>query len=587
MRTRRIIELPPVMTVKELADSLSISPSEVISALIRSGVMATINQTIDYDTAEIVATDMGYQTRLVVPQTDEERLISEFEANAGGGNPQPRAPVVTVMGHVDHGKTRLLDAIRQTNVVEGEAGGITQHIGAYQVEVQGRKITFLDTPGHEAFSAMRARGAQVTDIVVLVVAADDGVMPQTLEALAHARAADVPIVVAINKIDREGANPDRVKQQLSEHGLIPDDWGGDTPFIEVSALQRIGINDLLSIILLVADIRELRADSARKAEGVIIEARLDPNQGPNATVLVQNGTLKLRDFVLVGATVGRIRAMFDDKAQKLRKAEPSQPVRIHGLEAVPEAGDKLLVIEDEKLAREVAAQRARTAQMATMAASRPTTLDELFKGAGADRTKELNVVLKADVQGSIGAIEHALGQLAEENVKVTVVYAAAGPVSESDVRLAAASNAIIIAFNVRPDPAARRIAEAESVDIRYYNIIYNLLDDVRAALAGMLEPEYQEVVDGYGEVRAVFRLPNREQAAGLYVTDGKAVRNSRVRVLRNGAVIHDGEVSSLRRFKDDVREVQSGYECGLGVAHFHDFEEGDNVEFYHQEQVRR
>lgn len=588
VRTRRIIELPPVLTVKELADSFSISPSEVIGALIRSGVMASINQQIDYETAEIIATDLGYQTRQVIPQTDEERLITQLEqAEDKNGALHTRPPVVTVMGHVDHGKTRLLDAIRQTNVVEGEAGGITQHIGAYQVEVQGRKITFLDTPGHEAFTAMRARGAQVTDIVVLVVAADDGVKPQTLEALAHAKAAEVPIVVAINKIDREGSNPDRVKQQLSDAGLIPDDWGGDTPFVEVSALQRTGIQDLLSIILLVADIKELKGDPNRLAEGVIIEARLDPNQGPTATVLVQNGTLKLRDSVLAGEVMGRVRTMYDDKGQKLRKAEPSTPARIHGLEDVPHAGDRLLVITDERLARQVATQRARVTQITNTSTARPTTLDELFKGAAAGKAKELRIVLKADVQGSIGAIEHALGQVAEENVKVSVVYSGTGAISESDVRLAAASEAIIIGFNVRPDPAARRVAESEKIDIRFYNVIYTLVDDVRAALSGLLDPEYREVIDGYGEVRAVFRLPNREQAAGLYVTDGKAVRNSRVRVLRSGAVVFDGTVASLKRFKDDAREVQTGYECGLQLNGFNDFQEGDNVEFYHQEQVQR
>ncbi|MDQ3856625.1 MAG: translation initiation factor IF-2, partial [Chloroflexota bacterium] len=378
-----------------------------------------------------------------------------------------------------------------------------------------------------------------------------------------------------------------VKQQLSDQGLIPDDWGGDTPFIEVSALQRTGIDDLLGILLLMADMRELRADPSRPAEGVIIEARLDPNQGPTATVLVQNGTLKLRDSVLIGEVVGRVRTMFDDKGQKLRRAEPSTPARIHGLETVPQAGDKLLVVTDDRLARQVATERARVSQMTSATVARPTSLDELFKGAGAGRSKELRVVLKADVQGSLGAIEHALAQLNSDDVRVSVLYANAGPVSESDVRLAAASDAVIIGFNVRPDPAARRVAETEGVDIRYYNIIYNLVDDVRAALEGFLEPEYREVVDGYCEVRAVFRLPNREQAAGIYVSDGRAVRNSRVRVLRGGTVIFDGNVSSLKRFKDDVREVETGRECGLQIAGFNDFEEGDNVEFYHQEQVAR
>ena len=586
VRTRRIIELPPVMSVKDLADAFSISPPQVIGSLIRSGVMATINQQIDYDTAEIIATELGYQTRLVVPQTDEERLISQLEQPAAEAALQTRPPVVTVMGHVDHGKTRLLDAIRQTHVVEGEAGGITQHIGAYQVEIQGRKITFLDTPGHEAFTAMRARGAQVTDIVVLVVAADDGVMPQTLEALAHAKAADVPIVVAVNKIDREGANPDRVKQQLSDQGLVPDDWGGDTPFVNVSALARTGIDDLLGILLLVADIRELKADPTRLAEGVIVEARVDPNQGPSATVLVQNGTLKLRDSVLVGGVVGRVRMMYDDKGQKLRKAEPATPVRILGLESVPAAGDSLLVITDERLARTVADQRARTNQIMSTATLRPATLDEWFKGAS-DTSKELRIVLKADVQGSLGAIQHSLGQLTESNVNVSIVYSGTGTISESDVRLAAASGAIVVGFNVRPDVAARRVAESENIDIRFYNIIYNLIDEVKAALTGMLDPEFREVTDGYGEVRAIFRLPGREQAAGVYITDGRAIRNSKVRVLRNGAVVHDGSISSLKRFKDDAREVATGFECGLQIQGFNEFEDGDNVEFYHREQVRR
>ncbi|MDQ3328454.1 MAG: translation initiation factor IF-2 [Chloroflexota bacterium] len=586
VRTRRIIELPPVMSVKDLADAFSISPPQVIGSLIRSGVMATINQQIDYDTAEIIATELGYQTRKVIPQTDEERLISQLEQPVADAALQTRPPVVTVMGHVDHGKTRLLDAIRETHVVEGEAGGITQHIGAYQVEIQGRKITFLDTPGHEAFTAMRARGAQVTDVVVLVVAADDGVMPQTLEALAHAKAAEVPIVVAVNKIDREGSNPDRVKQQLSDQGLVPDDWGGDTPFVNVSALTRTGIDDLLGVLLLVADIRELTADPTRLAEGVIIEARVDPNQGPSATVLVQNGTLKLRDSVLVGGVIGRVRMMYDDKGQKLRKAEPATPVRILGLESVPQAGDSMLVITDERLARQVADQRARTTQIMSTATLRPATLDEWFKGAS-DTSKELRIVLKADVQGSLGAIQHSLGQLTETNVNVSIVYSGTGTISESDVRLAAASGAIVVGFNVRPDVAARRVAESENIDIRFYNIIYNLIDEVKAALTGMLDPEYREVTDGYGEVRAIFRLPGREQAAGLYVTDGRAIRNSKVRVLRNGAVMHDGSISSLKRFKDDAREVATGFECGLQIQGYNEMEEGDNVEFYHREQVRR
>jgi len=492
------------------------------------------------------------------------------------------------MGHVDHGKTKLLDAIRHTNVAEGEAGGITQHIGAYQVEVQGRKITFLDTPGHEAFTAMRARGAQVTDIAVLVVAADDGVMPQTREAVAHARAANVPIIVAINKIDLPTANPARVKQQLAEIGVIVEEYGGDVPVVEVSAKQRLGIEDLLEMILLVADMHELKANPNRPAIGVIIEAKVDQRRGPVATVLVQTGTLKLNDVVVAGATWGRIRAMFDDRGRKVRRAEPSMPVEILGLENVPEAGDYLQVVEDERTAKEIATQLA-LKRRAEAAEARVVKLDEFHKGLEIGQTRELRLILKADVQGSLEAIQNALAKLNDEleGVGITVVHAATGAVSESDVMLAATTGAVVLGFNVRPDVAARRAAEATGVDIRYYNVIYHLLEEVRAGVTGLLAPETREVIDGVAEIREIFRLPNRAVAAGLYVLNGKALRNARVRVIRDGKVIHDGTVASLRRFKEDVREVAAGYECGLTIENFNDLRVGDQIEFYHIERVPR
>jgi translation initiation factor IF-2 len=586
------VVLGTVMSVGELADALGVSPVEVIKSLMGRGIMASINQQIDYETAAAVAAELGFEAEEHVPevvQQANEEVETRREEGATDPNAVSRPPVVTIMGHVDHGKTKLLDAIRQTNVAEGEAGGITQHIGAYQVEIQGRKITFLDTPGHEAFTAMRARGAQVTDIAILVVAADDGVMPQTREAVNHARAANVPLIVAVNKIDLPTANPDRVKQQLSELGVIPEEYGGDVPFVELSAKEKLGIDDLLEMILLVADLLELKANPHKPAIGVIIEARVDRSRGPVATVLVQSGTLNQRDTVVVGATWGRIRAMHDDRGRRVRRGEPATPVEILGLLDEPEAGDILQAVEDEKAARSLAEERARQRRAEAFAETRVVKLDEVYQQIQEGETRELRIVLKADVQGSLEAIQNALAKLNEESqsVGINVVHTGNGAISESDVMLAIASGAIIIGFNVRPDAAAKRAADAEGVDIRFYNIIYHLVDDIKAAMVGLLAPETRQVTDGYAEVRETFRLPNREIIAGLYVLDGKAARNSRVRVLRGGTVVFDGTVGSLKRFKDDVREVQAGYECGLGIDGFNDVQVGDQIEFYHTEQVAR
>ncbi|GAB4192942.1 MAG: translation initiation factor IF-2 [Roseiflexaceae bacterium] len=587
-RPRGPVELASVMTVRELSEATGVGAAEIIKALIKLGVMATINQQIDYDTASLIATEFGIETKEYVPEQYAGIIdsVKDVLAAQSVGDMRARPPVVTIMGHVDHGKTKLLDTIRSTRVAEGEAGGITQHVGAYQVEIHGRKITFLDTPGHEAFTEMRARGAQVTDIVVLVVAADDGVMPQTKEAIAHVKAAGVPMIVAINKIDSPNANPDRVRQQLAESDVIVEQFGGDVPSVEVSAKMKLNIEGLLEMILLVADLGELKANPNTQAVGTVIEGERDKNRGPVATVLVQNGTLRLEDSVLAGSVTGTIRAMFTDTGKRVRFAEPSMPVVILGLNDVPQAGDILQVVGDLSVAREVAQQRQRLTRMEEIATRGPS-LDDLFKNIQQGKLKELNLVLKADVQGSIGAIEHALGQLNTPEVQLRLIHRGTGAITESDVNLAVASRAIILGFNARPDPAARRAAEQNGIDIRFYNIIYQLIDDIRKAMIGMLDPEFKEVTEGYAEVRQTFRLPSREIVAGLYVTDGKIIRNNSVRVLRNGAVVHDGKIGSLKRLKDDVREVQSGYECGLVVENFGDVQVGDNMEFYHKEKVER
>lgn len=591
VRPRGPVALPPVMTVRELSEATGIGAADILKTMLKAGMIANINQQIDYETAALIMTDFGIET---VENTPEQMVgivedIKEVLRSQPPEEMRPRPPVVTIMGHVDHGKTKLLDAIRSTRVAEGEAGGITQHIGAYQVEVNHRKITFLDTPGHEAFTAMRARGAQVTDIVVLVVAADDGVKPQTEEAIAHVKAAGVPMIVAINKIDLPTANPDRIKQQLAALDVIVEEYGGNVPCVHVSARQKINIDGLLEMILLVADLEDLRANPNAPAVGTIIEAKLDKSRGPVATVLIQNGTLHLEDNVLVGCVAGKIKSMFSDSGKRLRHAEPSTPVEIIGLEGVPQAGDILQVMDDLVLAREIALQRQRQQRAEAMAASaRGTSLEELFGKVKQGQVKELNLILKADVQGSLDAIAHLIEQLnqSQNEVQTRIIHRGVGAITEGDVNLALASHAIIIGFNARPDPAARRHAEQHGIDIRFYNIIYQLQDDLKKAMAGMLAPTFKEVVEGYAEVRNIFRLPTREVVAGVYVTDGKITRTGQnVRVLRRGVVIHDGKISSLKRFKDDVREVTAGYECGLIVEGFNDIEIGDALEFYRQEQV--
>ncbi len=591
-RPRGPVDLPSVMTVRELSEALGVGASDIMKELMKNGVMATINQQLDYETAAVMAAEFDIETTESVPEELAGLFdnIDEVYAAEAAGDLKVRPPVATIMGHVDHGKTKLLDAIRSTRVAEGEAGGITQHIGAYQIEVHGRKISFLDTPGHEAFTAMRARGAQVTDIVVLVVAADDGVMPQTKEAIAHVKAAKVPMIVAINKIDAPGANPDRVRQELATADVLVEQWGGEVPSVEVSAKNKTNIDVLLEVILLVADIEEVKANPNKPAIGTIVEANLDKSRGATATVLIQNGTLRVDDIVVVGATYGKIRAMYNDAGKRLRFAEPSTPVEILGLTGVPKAGDILQVLDDIAIARDVAAQRQRQNQMEQMASQvKGVTLEDLFSRIQAGQVKDLNVILKADVQGSIGAIEHGLGQINSKHteVQIQVLHTGTGAISESDVNLATASNAIIIGFNARPDPGARRLADQNGIDIRFYPIIYQLLEDLEKAMVGMLAPVEREVVDGFAEVRTTFRLPTREVVAGLYVTDGKAGRNNQVRVLRSGVVVHDGRIGSLKRFKDDVREVQTGYECGLVVEGFGDVQNGDTMEFYHKEQVVR
>lgn len=576
------VVVPRRLTVKQLADILGINAIDVIKHLMRNGVMASMNQVIEYGVASVVAEESGFEvkeestaaaeaiTRLRPQLADESKVL------------KPRPPVVTIMGHVDHGKTKLLDAIRQTNVVDTEAGQITQHIGAYQVEVHGQRITFLDTPGHEAFTAMRARGAQVTDIAVLVVAADDGVMPQTIEAINHAKAAGVPIVVAINKVDKPTANVDRVKQQLADHGVIIEEWGGDVVSVPVSAKRGDGVPDLLENLLVVAEVEELKADPNQPAAGVVIEARLDSSRGSLATVLVQNGTLEVGDYIVVGDNWGRVKAMFDDKGRRVRKAEPSTPVGVMGLSSVPQAGDILTVVRSEREARAEAERRRRERELSS--ATRTTKLSSLFAQIQAGSVKELNIVLKTDVQGSIEPIKDSLEKLGTADIKVRIVHAGSGSITENDVLLAIASKGIIIGFNTRPEPGAKRMADQEGVDIRSYQVIYTLLEDVGKALAGMLEPTYAEVIEGHGEVRAVFSI-SKGKIAGVYVTDGKISRGSTARILRKGQSVFEGQMASLKHFKENVREIASGFECGVGIEGFSDFEVGDIIESYRKEKV--
>jgi translation initiation factor IF-2 len=580
----KVLKVGEGMTPKELAERMSATPSDVIKRLIKLGVLAAINTRIDPETIGKVAGQFGY----TVEQASPEELVEEAVAVEDPALLKPRAPVVTVMGHVDHGKTSLLDAIRHTNVTATEAGGITQHIGAYEVEVPGHavsRVVFLDTPGHEAFTAMRARGAHATDIVVLVVAADDGVMPQTIEAINHAKDAKVPILVAINKIDKPNADPNRIKQQLTEYALVPEEWGGETIFVPVSAKRREGIENLLDNLLVLAEVQELRANPDKPARGVVIEAELDKGRGPVAAVLVQSGSLRVGDAVVAGLHHGRVRAMINDKARKLQGAGPATPVEILGLSGVPLAGDTFAVVGDEKKARQIAVARQEKHRQEMMVSQPKVTLDVLHQQIQKGEVKELRMILKGDVQGSVEPLQESLGQLGTEQVQVKVIHSSVGAITESDVMLASASNAIIVGFNVRPEPKAQRLAEQEHVDVRLYTVIYEAIKQVKAALEGLLEPQVVERALGRVEVRQIFHISKVGTIAGSYMAEGKVVRDARVRVVRDGQVVHQGKIGSLRRFKDDVREVQSGMECGIGLANFNDIHPGDVLEVYELEEI--
>ena len=579
------ITIPENITVKDLAQEMKKTSAEVIKKLVSLGIMATINNTLDFDTAYLVASEFGITANKKEEVKEEDILFDDTEDSPEELKPRP--PVVVVMGHVDHGKTSLLDAIRKTNVIEGEAGGITQHIGAYMVNVNGREITFLDTPGHEAFTSMRARGAQITDIAILVVAADDGVKPQTVEAINHAKAAEIPIIVAVNKIDLPGANVEKVKQELMEYGLVPEEWGGDTIFVPISAKKHINIENLLEMVLLVADVKELKANPNKQAKGTVIEARLDKSKGPIASILVQRGTLDVGDTVVVGTSIGRIRAMRNDKGQKIKKAGPSTPVEIMGLTDIPEAGDTFYEVKNEKMAKHLVERRKRQEREKELAAQTKVTLSNLFERMESENLKELDIIVKADVQGTAQALKQSLEKLSNEEVRVRVIHSAVGAVSESDVQLAKAAKAIIIAFNVRPNLAAKDFAEKEGVEIKQYSVIYNAIEDVESAMKGMLAPVYEEKVIGNVEVRQTFKVSSVGTIAGAYVLDGKVERNAGVRVIRDNVVIHEGKLASLKRFKDDVKEVTKGFECGMQIENYNDIKEGDIIEVYIMEEVKR
>ena len=574
------IELPETIIVKDFAERLGRDVGEVMKKLLMGGIMATINQELDFDTASLVADEFGVTVTKEAPPEDPteiEEIIDPPETL------KTRPPVVTIMGHVDHGKTSLLDAIRQTNVTSHEAGGITQHIGAYQVRYQGKKITFMDTPGHEAFTAMRARGAQVTDIAVLVVAADDGVMPQTVESINHSKSAVVPIIVAINKIDKESANPEHVMQQLTEYGLVSEDWGGDTIMVPVSAHKKIGLDDLLENILVLAEVQDLKANPNRPAQGVVIEAQLDKGLGPVASVLIQKGTLRVGDTIIVGTCFGKVRAMNNERGERVKKAEPSIPVEILGLNDVPEAGD-ILNVTDEKTARSVAEKRLEKKRSSALHVNAKVTLDDLFNQIQQGELKELPLIIKGDVQGSVEAVSQSLMGIKSDEVRISIVHAGVGAINESDIMLASASNALIIGFNVRPDAAARKMAEHEKVDMRMYRVIYDAINDVEAAIKGMLEKKYEEKIVGRAEVRKVITTP-KVIVGGSYVKEGKITSTSKIRLIRNGIVIHEGEIDGLRRFKDDVKEVAAGYECGITLEKYRDIKEGDEIEAYEMVEV--
>jgi len=577
------VQIPDEISVGELASRMKKTGAEVVKVLMKNGIMASLPQMIDFDTASFVAEEMGCKVEKEVVVTIEEKLIDATE-----DRPEdlvPRAPVVVVMGHVDHGKTSLLDTIRNTSVASGEAGGITQHIGAYQVQVNGKPITFLDTPGHEAFTSMRARGAMVTDIAILMVAADDGIMPQTVESISHAKAANIPIVVAVNKIDKENANPDKVMQQLTEHGLVPEDWGGETICCKVSAKKNIGIDNLLEMVTLTAEMAELKANPNRAASGTVIEARLDKGRGPVATLLVQNGTLKQGDIIIAGTAVGRVRTMLDYKGNRLTEAGPSVPVEIAGLSEAPTAGSPFFAVADERMARTLVEQRKAEEKAKALAPVQKVSLENLFDQIQAGERKELALIVKADVQGSVEAVKASLEKLSNDEVNVRVIHGGVGAVSESDVMLASSSNAIIVGFNVRPDAAARDSAARANVDMRMYRVIYDCIDEITAAMKGMLAPKFREVVLGHAEIRQTYKVSSVGTVAGCYVQDGKIVRSCSVRVVRDGIVIHEGQLASLQRFKDAAKEVASGYECGMTIEKFNDIKEGDIIEGYTMEEI--
>jgi len=579
------ITIPETITVKDLAAEMKKTTAEVIKKLFNLGIMATINNNLDFDTAYLIASEFGITAKQKNEIKEEDILFDESEDAAE--DLQPRPPVVVVMGHVDHGKTSLLDAVRSTNVIEGEAGGITQHIGAYKVNINGREITFLDTPGHEAFTSMRARGAQITDVAILVVAADDGVMPQTIEAINHAKAAEIPIIVAVNKIDLPGANVEKIKQELMKYELVPEEWGGDTIFVPISAKKKINIEGLLEMVLLTADMQELKANPNKQSKGTVIEARLDKTKGPIASVLVQRGTLDVGDTIVVGKSIGRIRAMKNDKGQKVKKAGPSTPVEIMGLTEVPEAGDTFYEVKNEKMAKHLIERRKRAEREKTMEAFSKVTLSNLFERMESENLKQLNIIVKADVQGTSEALKQSLEKLSNEEVRVKVIHGGTGGVNESDVQLAKAAKAIIIAFNVRPSNMAKDLAEKQEVEIKQYSVIYQALEDVEAAMKGMLAPVYQEKVIGTAQVRQTFKVSSVGTIAGCYVLNGKIERNAGVRVIREDVVIHDGKLVSLKRFKDDVKEVTKGFECGIQIENYNDIKEEDTIEVYIMEEIKK
>jgi translation initiation factor IF-2 len=581
------VEIETPITVKEFAEEIDEAPNNLIVELMNMGVMANVNQSLDEDTLELLAEELGIKIKFKLEEEEEASLRVGPEIEDKEEDLVVRPPIVTVMGHVDHGKTTLLDSIRKSRVAGSEAGGITQHIGAYQAEVGNKKITFIDTPGHEAFTAMRARGAQLTDIAILVVAADDGIMPQTEEAINHAKAAGIPIIVAINKIDKANAQPDRVKQELTEYGLVPEDWGGNTICVNVSALQQQNIDELLEMIILVSEMEELRANPNRIADGVVIEAELDKGRGPVATVLVKNGTLKVGDPLLAGLTSGRVRAMFNEYGDSLDEAGPSAAVEVLGFNEVPAAGDFVQVLEDERQARDVASDRQDEKRQSELKSDAKVSLDDLYKQIQEGEVKELNIIIKADVQGSIEALKASLIRLGTDEVTVNVIHTGVGGVNETDVNLASASNAIIIGFNVRPDNKTIKVAEKEKVDIRTYRVIYKAIEDIKNAMAGLLDPELREQVTGRAEVRDTFKVPDIGIIAGAYITDGHVNRNYDARLIRDGVVIHEGTISSLKRFENDVREVKSGYECGIGIENYNDIKVGDIIEFYTYKEIKR